>query len=481
MKWYRDAEKVRQHTERAYQRMSDLRAVREDHLQYVLGPWYDKKPMGRRVGDRPLGLLGQAIFAQLSVLVPQDPVIEPQPKRLGLDFESMVLKIKLDAQFQDMNAARDVYRPVVGDAMVSPLGITYTGRQPSGVTVDIEGVDVDAGDSYMEHIPFPEWFCDQACNVFRNRAWEGHYFEANREILLSLDAYRQFWDTIRDLPTASATRGQRGMSDRSDVAVDADGNIQLLNFVTYEGGKVYERVFTASGRAVMLREVDYCLAGPDNGPYDHLWFYQAPGKLMPVAPASLWRDCSEATDRAYAKMVKQWMASKSVLTGPKSAKKDLENVANASNLGVVATDNPESVKVQQLEFVLGSTAPILTMMMQSWNTSTNNPQLLRGNSGGEGSDTARGMSILQSKNVQQSGDLFSNVADLMDSHGAKLSHWLLTDPTADYQVAHNVGETNMRLYLTAGTITAKPKDFRYKVMVRAMDGVDPNVRIARIR
>lgn len=478
------AAKLRKKIDAAYAAMSSHRDTREAHIDKYVGRWHTDgveklRESGTQIPDAPLNLLGQAIDAYVGALVPIDPVFDIAPTRSEMEFAAKVLKLTLDDAMADMNAAQDIYRPAVGDALVSPLTAFYTGRRESGQVISAGNSEVDPGDTFIQHVPFDAYVVDHSVSTLRARNWEGHYFEANRAWLLSNEAYRDHWDTIKNLDSARVSGNQdRGRKDNDGDSEADEETIELLNVVSYEGGRVIERVMTASGKEVILREIDYTDAGPDNGPYDRLFFYPAMGRFWPTSPASKWRDACAMGDLTFGKMAAQMMASKSLLVGP-DATKALEAAKTAGDLTAIDAEQG-AFEVKKLEFVLASILPVVTMMMDQANAATNNPKFLRGiEGGGKGAETARGMGMLAAQSQSMVNDLFSNVAHVMAEHGRKMAHWKLTDPLLNIQRAMPGGK-GMMMRLTAETLGGGLKDFRFKVLPRMMQASDPAVRMQRL-
>lgn len=477
-----DATKLQDAFEVGHERLEWSRRQRTALIQRYVGPhWGQQNRRPRSI----VNLIAQTIQALLPALALNNPRVVMRPTRAELQTEAMILERLVNQTFVELDAAEEVYREMVMDAMVSPISVSYTGLRTSRRMPTVPGQTYDPGEPYMRVIDWSDYSLDPACKDLRSRGWEAFKTRLDKRALLESPAFADRREVIDKLNTI-----EDGAYKHDDEAV-MDGRdhrgqqaltqtIEVWQGCIYAGDGIYEVTVPTRecGKAAILRIERY--EGPDGGPFDHLTFYRVPGSPLGVPLCSIIRDVAEALDNIADKYVRGAEKSKTGIAYTPAGKDDAQSLTEASDFFSVKTESPDSVKVLDIDLTRPELMQALAAMQTWGNTLAGNPTLIGG--AGKISDTATEADILAARSGIRLIDLQQRVATIAKAHARKLAFFLATNPMADYMVPMPIpgsSETIMLPY-TADSIQGRPDEYLYDVDVTSMAGMTPEVRSARL-
>lgn len=279
--------------------------------------------------------LATEIFAQH--ITPTKPRFNVIGKRLGLERPSELLSLALDHLSKELRLCSTM-KEFVMNAMFS-VGIVKTGT----AAMD-RGTVIDATMPFAECVSIKNFVYDTTADK-----WNRVTFAADRcyidwndfkksGLYMNTDKVSKF-GPHRDAYSDSDGFDSAKLSGAEDRTDEFKSVVEVWE-VWLPGDQIIVTI-PAQGDPVLLRVIP-CMR--ENGPYTLLGFQDAPDNIMPVPPASTWRDIHEFANDVMIKIRNQSTRQKTILTYGKGGKDDANRVVTASDGQAIGVADPTQIK-----------------------------------------------------------------------------------------------------------------------------------------
>lgn len=480
------AQRMQQCLTAAERRMEPYWAAGDSHVEYFCGRWHGSNPESEA---RPLNLIAQTVRAFMPKLVPSRLRQVVKPQKGGQEIEATILGKLLERDDEEEDLIENVYDPCIAEAFFYPLAVTYTGLRPGTRSLEAEGIDMDPGEPFVEHIPQRRWVIDPFADSFRNRQWEAHKILPTREWLLASPAYQDpaIQEYIRNLPSwEDSDAGKKHLLEVSAGSIQGKDKalfdrVELWNVVIYHPTGIYEGTIapeqSGAGDARWLRGVRW--EGPDKGPYDHLTFQKVPRMLIPAAILCFCRDIAEAGDKLTVKGIDSAERSKKVFGYTGGDEDEADVFRTAPHGDTIRMNDANNGKVFDLSLNDPQLIGMIGFIQSNWNDAGSQPKQLTGSNAQD--DTATEADIRNTRASEQIEYLLGKENAFMRSHSRKRGVFFLTDPVIDrtVAVASPDGEV-IELAFNAANRVGTPQDYLFKCEVMTVASGSPELRARRV-
>lgn len=464
---------VQDAVKRGFERLKKYRRARALFIKAYCGQYYQQE-FGL-TGDEPLNLLYAALRAIVPNIVNNNPACEVSTDylqyRMYADLQSMALtKVNKEINLKKLLRAAAV------SAMFA-MAIAKTSIAKSGVTLEIDGSEIDPGQLYTELVDLDDFVFSSDCKSIDSSPFVGHRTSTPRQYLLDTDGYDH--DLILKLPAAGTKLGGNGRTVAELTAgkddCDIEDKVHVVELWVPQAKALitipdpYECTFDK-----YLSVTDYY--GPDSGPYSYLAFTPpVDGNPLPVSPASMIFDLHKSANSVFRKILDQAERQKDVLLYDPAHSDTAQDIVNASDGDTIASSNPQAVQALSIGGANKENSPMLQQIQLWFNYMAGNPDQMSGLRSNAKSATQA--SILQgnaSISVDDArGLLYDFTADIAD----KQRWYLHYDPLLDQMLAkRKPGGEYVQLHLTPEQRQGDFADFVTKIVPKSMTLLEPAKR-----
>jgi hypothetical protein len=271
----------------------------------------------------PVNFLALAVSIYVRQLAASCPRALFTTKRHDLKHIAHNFEIAIN-QIPDEIDLTNTLRRLVTEAMFS-MGIAKVGLYTVG-----EALGHKYGEPFVDVVTMDDYFCDMSAKRLDLIDYEGNDYWLDFDEAKDSDWLdKKDKDDIK--PDDYTVIGQQG-EKRAEGIVNSSSADQYRDklwlrdvWLPKEGLLLTYQV--KSG--LLLKTVEW--EGPEEGPYYKLGFSDVPGNLLPLPPASLWRDLNELANSLFRKIGNQADAQKTVLGFPGGNEESVEDFKRAQD------------------------------------------------------------------------------------------------------------------------------------------------------
>lgn len=278
------------------------RKERVEIIKQYVGSHYADGGTGKNV---PVNFLKLATDIYVRQLAARAPRVLVTAKRIDLKSIAANLELAINEIPKEINLS-DTLRRFVTEALFS-MGILKIGLHTVG-----EVLGHDYGESFVDVVTLDDFFLDMAAKRFDQIQFCGNDYWPLYDDVMKSKSFDTMDDDQEIKPDEHTVLGEAG-EERAE-GVSANESAQefkkrlLLRDVWLPKEKLLLTYAVTTKR--LLRTIEW--KGPKAGPYVILGFSTVPGNLLPLAPASTWRDLHELANALFRKLAKQADAQKTV-------------------------------------------------------------------------------------------------------------------------------------------------------------------------
>jgi hypothetical protein len=424
-----DIAKLNSSVEWSLTRLKPYRLNRVEMLRRYVGKHYASD--GSK-DNRPINLLELGVKVFIQGLASHNPQVQVFTDFQDLTPYALDLELVMNQQLPRMDI-RDGFNTCVMESMFC-LGVMEVGITGADTPPDGEGNLYDPGHLFADPILFDDLILDMTARHWDQQSYIGHEYVVPYDWVKSNPNFDQ--DVVDKItaPEHETTDPSERYEERQGLDQEFEDTITLRQIFLPRQKKVLTFAPSVTGDQP-LQVIDW--KGPERGPYHRLSLGKVPGRLIPLAPVSLWWDLDDIVNRCYNKAADQALRQKSIALADDQGIG--ERTREASDGDMIYCTNPESVK----EVSYGG-ANQLNLAMAMWSKQMLN--LVGGNW-----EAIAGLAP-QAKTVGQeqlltagaSGrlrEMQDTVIEFQTAVIQDLAFWLFNDPVSEYHIVKPVGNT----------------------------------------
>lgn len=369
-------------------------------------------------------------------------------------------------------------RLVIADSIVM-AGYVKTGEAVGAMTVELQGVDYNLTEPFIERISPDDMIQDPDARAWDEQAIVGHRYRADVDKMIEEgfgepDELLKLADELSFSGTKDRaegiTRPSNGTSDEPRRYVDLveiwiPGEKRVVT-MPYKVGMTFD---------TYLNDVDY--GGPPKGQYHQLGLVAIPDNLLPAAPAGIWYDLHILGNRIARKIARQAERNKRVLAYEDDAEEDVNAVADADDGTTVRVQNLDKMREVEYGGVSEKAYEWMTWLKQNFSEQSGTVEQLGGPT--NSSPTLGQAEIIQANTSVRLGDMQGIVYDFVGEVLNDTGYSLHTDPFIDMPLVRRVNGVEQQDYFTPDNRVGEWYEYNVKVRPFSMARPDPNTAVRR--
>lgn len=255
----------------------------------------------------PVPMLKLAINVYGRTLAPRSPQALISTRHQGLKATAANLQLAVNQIPAEIQLAK-TFRQIVTEALFS-IGVARVGLHTTGI---VRGYPY--GSPFVDCIPIDDYFVDMSAKHRGHIQFEGNDYWLTRDEMEEAGWSKKSLAKLRDDDLGETTIGERGNERAEAISVGGGSVVSYrkryhLRDVWLPQDELLVTYLVKSKEKLNVIEWE----GPDVGPYVVLGFDEVPGNLLPLPPASVWRDLHELSNALFRKLGRQADAQKTVL------------------------------------------------------------------------------------------------------------------------------------------------------------------------
>lgn len=415
-------QRLREGIRQSDNKMRSFREARVDALREYVGGRYGDN---REATANPFNMIWSAASVFIPNLVAHNPRYRVRVEDTPFQFRRNAWKIQLDLNqtVRELDLNKTLRKIVIDSIFL--VGIRKCGR-----------VKTENGpELFFDRVSPDNYVVDPMARDFEEAMWEGDKFRVPVGTAQKMFQSRRIKAThIAPQPgqKAEALEGKPQfsetipMTDIYEIYLPSEGVI-----VTFPDQVASEGLFKVSE-----------WAGPDRGPYDYLYYHEAPDNLMPVAPAMIWQDLHDLINELGKKMKRQAERAKEVIGYEESAAADAENLQEADDGDIIAMGDPDKIEAFRTGGTDENEAAFEQFLIQMFSRVAGNVDMLGGLSS-EASTATEAAKLDANANVRVA-DMTEIVDTFSGNAGWDLAWWRYNSQ-ATRNVTMRVPDTNIEI------------------------------------
>jgi len=332
------------------------RNQRVDTIKQYVGSHYSTGGTDKHV---PANLLELAVTIYVRALAARSPRVMVTTGVDALKPAALNMQIALNQVPAEIDLAGTLRR-VVLEALFG-IGVVKVGLTSGGATLpsDNSGQYHDAGSAFVDVVTLDDYFVDMSAKNRAGIQFEGNdYWVGIEEAKAIYSGHDKDYEVAADEHTVHGDRGeQRADGVGVDEGADLFQDKVWLRDVWLPGTREVLTYGVTSNTLFRVVKWD----GPEHGPYYHLSYTDVPGNLLPLPPASLWRDLHEIANSLFRKLANQAMSKKRVAGFQGGNDTAVANLKRAKDGEGIVYDGQPPVNLD----VGGIDQPTLAMFLQT--------------------------------------------------------------------------------------------------------------------
>ena len=354
--------KLQRAIEASYKELSPFREASYETIQQYTGAHYGQNKEDQ-MKPVPLNYIQLAADIYVQNIAPIAPKFLARAKKVGLKQSVLPLEMALNHLSKEI-LLNEVLKEAVTNAIFS-MGIIKVGTAETD-----RGTVIDETQPYAESVSMNDFVYDTTAKKFTQCT-----FVCDR-VFVDMETFKEsglYDKKYVDLVPAYKPYGEENSTNPTnphELSGDPQRTDEFREVVElWEVFLPFDNLVVTipvCGKPYPLRVVEW--QGGEKGPYHLLRFSDVPDNIMPIAPASTWRDIHELANDVMIKIRNQAQRQKTILGFGLGAKEDAQKIVNAGDGDAVGVADPTQMK----EFKFGGAEQInmatipMTRDMFSW-------------------------------------------------------------------------------------------------------------------
>ena len=464
--------RIQNNIEECEKLLKPVYSKRTELLKEWSNGYFDNAPRTKR----PVNLVSRAMKVLVPMLVSNNPKAMLRTRLLQLKPFAETLKLAINHLTEEIKL-NEILREVVIDSLTC-FGITKTGLAPGGDMVeDAYGYLHDAGQLFVERVDPTDYVFDVSAKNRETMDFEGNWYTVPRSYLTNSGEFQNF-DKVRRYEFDKK-------EDTRKISHSALGSSRIETIRPYV--RVCDVWLPSSGIIITIAEkgqgdkplriIEW--AGPEEGPYDLLSYWNFPESIIPIPPLYDSIDLHYMINTMLRKMGRQANRNKKIVLYERSAEGDAEAVRKSADGEVIGVDNVDRLKEIEISNVNDQAYQWVEWLKNNWSEQSHNANLIGGLEAG--ADTLGQEQMLLANASAPLEDMINQVHNHARAIMRKLAFWIWTDPLIDIAVTKRAkGLEELEVHFDE---EAKEGDFlQYNIDIEpySMQRVSPMIRSRRI-
>jgi len=421
-----------------------------DESKRAIKPFIDKHvsavklTAGNRYGasehqKSPINMMRLAVSIWLRQLISQTPRSLVIPRTPDLKVAAYELQLALDYLLREIRFGPSIsacVRSAIFSMGIMKVGIT------SKYLHEASGFLADAGQPFAEPVLMEDWLHDMSARRREEWDWCGNKYK------LPYEAVMENPDFSAKVKNKLVVDGKSqeysiGESDArtSDMSMGSSLNdteyrdhVELWD-IWIPGDHRFVTLPVQSGLGV-LQERDW--AGPENGPFHLLGFFQLPGNVMPIGPAQSIFDLQELITVLFAKLGEQGTAQKTIVMVDGQAESDgsADAILKSRSFDMVRVGHSDGIKEVRMGGVDADTLSLVQWLKEMASYVGGNVDTVGGLT--TQSETVGQERLLAATSSEFIRDMQTQVTDFTTDILSDLGEYLYGDPASELKLTKQI-------------------------------------------
>lgn len=362
------------------------------------------------------------------------------------------------------------------------MGVMKIGLTGAG-TVNIGGQEIEYGQAYAKSVDFDDWVHDTAARTWEEiafcgnryriplefaKAYEGFDEKVRKDLrLTSKHDYRQDGDRAEELGTGDEPQHERD---------EYEDYVELWDIWLPREGLLL--TLPADGGETPLATVEW--QGPRDGPYHTLGFIPVPNNIMPVAPASHWKDLNDLLNSLMRKLAKQAINMKEVTLVRPGGGDDAQRIEAANDGDIIRSDDPTQIGAVKYRGPDQATLLFALQVKTLENWMMGNLDAISGLSAQ--AETLGQEKLIQESSSRQLAEMQSRVTEFVRVVTKDVAWWVWTDERAVVPLTQKIPGTDLEVqtYFRPEDRKGQFLDYNLDIDPYSMREATPGERLAAI-
>jgi len=451
-----------------------MRAKREQLLNEYASGWYDEVATTKK----PLNMVFRAMSIIPPLLAAKNPRAMIRPRIAPLLPFGETFRLALNHLSEEIKLGQTLRQAVIDSMMY--MGITKTGLTDGGPKVeDALGYLHDAGQLYCDCVDGTDYVFDVVARKKEEMDFEGNRYRVPLDYITDSGIFQNY-DKL------SPTYGEYGQQAKRP---ERKAKRNILNFSIQEIRpyvEIYDVWIPAEDVIITipsqgqgdkpLRIVEW--QGPEDGPYDLLYYHIFPESIIPIPPIWAWLDLHHFINTLARKMARRSDREKTILAYTGTAEEDATTVKEAEDNEVVRVDDVNSLKEISFGGNTEDSYNFMQWLKMVWSEQSGNLDLISGVK--TQANTLGQEQMLYSNATTTIDDMINQVHNFSKSIFRKFGWYAWTDPLMQVSVTKRVAGIDLDVYFSPESKEGDFIDYNIDIEPYSSQRTNPLQRMRRI-
>lgn len=464
--------KIQRSIDEWYHRTEPVRKCVHRMLKEYANGWY-QGGAGKNRNTQPLNLIDRGVQIIAPFLVTNNPrcMINPRygANKPGLKSFAVTLELALAHLFEEIKLSQRTLRPVVIDSLFG-MGITKTGVAPYS-TVELGGYTHDIGQPYCDRINFNDYFGDIAARNREEMMIEGNRYRLPLEYIAESGLFKHYDKLTSDIKRYGETDPKTIVDGQEYEYKELRQTIELQDIWLPKENIMITLPMEGQGDRIM-RTVEW--EGPEDGPYDTLFYKNFPDSIIPIPPVYVWLDINKTVNIMVKKMVENCEREKSLGIYQLEDDDSAERIKDAIHGDLLGLANPDTIK----EITIGGFNPqskeFLEYLEHQFAISYSNLYGIGGKASQAG--TLGQEQMLQYNATRALDDMVDQFQNFTRSIIRKLAWYLWTDPLIKIPMVRRVENIDLSVTYSEEEREGDFLDYSFDIDPYSLARINPELK-----